>query len=79
MPAAVSPIRPLAWELPYATDVALKSKKKNKKQKKQKPKPKPKIKLEDFSLDLFICLLLILEKCLNLSEPHFICLGEAEE
>ena len=26
--AAVAPIRPLAWELPYATGVALKSKKK---------------------------------------------------
>ena len=24
--AAVSPIRPLGWELPYATDVALKNK-----------------------------------------------------
>ena len=30
-PAAVAPIRPLAWEPPYVTDVALK-----KKQKKQK-------------------------------------------
>ena len=27
-PAAVAPIRPLAWELPYATGVALKSKNK---------------------------------------------------
>ena len=27
-PAAVAPIRPLAWELPYATGAALKSKKK---------------------------------------------------
>ena len=26
-PAAVAPIRPLAWEIPYATSVALKSKK----------------------------------------------------
>ena len=25
-PAAVAPIQPLAWELPYVTDVALKSK-----------------------------------------------------
>ena len=28
--AAVAPIRPLAWELPYATLAALKSKKMNK-------------------------------------------------
>ena len=26
-PAAVAPAQPLAWELPYATDLALKSKK----------------------------------------------------
>ena len=26
--AAIAPIRPLAWELPYATDVTLKKKKK---------------------------------------------------
>ena len=30
-PAAVAPIWPLAWELPHATDVALKAKKKKKK------------------------------------------------
>ena len=29
--AAVAPIRPLSWELPYATGVALKKKKKEKK------------------------------------------------
>ena len=29
-PAAVAPIQPLAWELPYATAEALKSKKKKK-------------------------------------------------
>ena len=29
-PAATAPIRPLAWKLPYTTDVALKSKNKNK-------------------------------------------------
>jgi len=29
-PAAVAPIRPLAWEPPYAVDTALKSKKKKK-------------------------------------------------
>jgi len=28
--AAIGPIQPLAWKLPYATDVALKSKKKDK-------------------------------------------------
>ena len=27
MPAAIAPIRPLAWELPYAAPVALKKKK----------------------------------------------------
>ena len=31
-PAATAPIRPLAWELPYAISVALKNKNKNKKQ-----------------------------------------------
>ena len=30
-PAAATPIQPLAWELPYATGVALKSKRKEKK------------------------------------------------
>ena len=30
-PATIAPIRPLAWELPYAAGVALKSKKKKKK------------------------------------------------
>ena len=36
-PAAVAPIGSLAWELPYASDVALKrQKKKKKKQKKRK-------------------------------------------
>ena len=29
-PVATAPIRPLAWELPYATDVVLKSKKEKK-------------------------------------------------
>ena len=32
-PAAVAPIRPLAWELPFATPAALKKKKKKKKKK----------------------------------------------
>ena len=36
-PVAVALIRPLAWELPYATGVVLKSKKKKKKKKKEKP------------------------------------------
>ena len=31
-PAAVAPIQPLAWELLYATSVAIKSKKKKKKE-----------------------------------------------
>ena len=35
-PAAVAPIRPLAWELPYATGAALKSQKKKKKKRKEK-------------------------------------------
>ena len=35
-PVATAPIRPLAWELPYATVMALKSKKKKKKKKKRK-------------------------------------------
>ena len=30
--AAVAPIQPLAWELPYAMDMALKKKKKKKKE-----------------------------------------------
>ena len=34
-PAGVAPIRLLAWEPPYATGVALKSKKKKKKKKKK--------------------------------------------
>ena len=33
-PAAVAPIQPLAWDLPYAAPVALKIKKKKKKKKK---------------------------------------------
>ena len=35
-PAAVAPIRPLAWELPYAAGVALKGKKKKKKREREK-------------------------------------------
>ena len=35
-PTAAAPIQPLAWELPYATNVALKRKKKNFKTNKQK-------------------------------------------
>ena len=35
-PAAIAPIQPLAWEPPYAMDVALKSQKKKKKKKKSK-------------------------------------------
>ena len=35
-PTAASPIRPLAWELPYATGVALKKKKKAKTNKAKK-------------------------------------------
>ena len=34
-PAAIAPIQPLAWEPPYATGVALKSKKQKQKQKKK--------------------------------------------
>ena len=34
-PAAVAPIRPLAWEPPYATTAALKRQKKKKKEKKE--------------------------------------------
>jgi len=34
-PAAIALIQPLAWELPYATSVALKSKNKTNKQKKE--------------------------------------------
>ena len=37
---AVAPIRPLAWELPYAAGVALKSKKKKKKKRKKERKKK---------------------------------------
>ena len=39
-PAAVAPIPPLAWEFPYAMDVALKRQKKKKKRKKEKRKRK---------------------------------------
>ena len=39
-PAAVAPIWPLAWELPYATGVALKSKKKGKEGRKEGKKMK---------------------------------------
>ena len=35
-PAAVAPIRPLAWEPPYAVGTALKKRKKEKKKKKEK-------------------------------------------
>ena len=54
-PAAVAPIRPLAWEPPYATDAALK-KQKNPNQNKQKTvtkKPKTnKTNLNHFALHL---------------------------
>ena len=38
--AAIAPIRPLAWEPPYATSVAQKEQKTNKKKKKKKKKKK---------------------------------------
>ena len=51
--AAVTPIQPLAWELPFATGVALKSKKKKKKKKKKKErKRKKKKKVADLSMQL---------------------------
>ena len=37
-PEAAAPIRPLAWEPPYAVDAALKSKKKKQQKKPKKPK-----------------------------------------
>ena len=36
--AAVAPIRPLAWELPYATGTALKKKKKKREREREKEK-----------------------------------------
>ena len=46
-PAAVAPIRPLAWELPYATGAALKSeKKKEGKRERNKEKERRKRKRE---------------------------------
>ena len=37
-PAATAPIRPLAWEPPYAAGAALKNKKRKRKRKKEKEK-----------------------------------------
>ena len=37
-PAAIAPIRPLAWEIPNAKDVALKRQKKKKKREREKEK-----------------------------------------
>ena len=37
-PAAVAPIRPLPWELPYAVGVALKGKKQKTKKTKKRPR-----------------------------------------
>ena len=45
-PAAITLIRPLAWEPPYATGAALKSKKKKKKEKKERKKQKKKYNYE---------------------------------
>ena len=39
-PAAVAPIGPLAWELPYAADAALKERKERKKERKRKEEKK---------------------------------------
>ena len=39
-PAAIAPVRPLAWEPPYAAAAALKKKGKNTKKKKKKKKKK---------------------------------------
>ena len=41
-PVAIAPIRPLAWELPYALGVAQKKQKKKKKNKKRKKKKETK-------------------------------------
>ena len=48
-PAAVAPIQPLAWELPYALCVALKSKKGKKKKKKKKKKKEKKNERNGYS------------------------------
>ena len=40
-PAAAAPVRPLAWELPYAMGVALKKKKKKKRKIHQSAQPHP--------------------------------------
>ena len=46
-PAAVAPIRPLAWEPPYAAGAAQRnSKKTKKKKKKKKKKPKKRVGLK---------------------------------
>ena len=50
-PAAVAPVRPLAWELPYAVGAALKSKKKNKNKNKKVP-------LRNLKVERYVFLLL---------------------
>ena len=50
--AAAAPMRPLAWELPYAADVALESKAKKKKKKKKKKERKKEKKGSCFSMTL---------------------------
>ena len=47
--AAVAPIGPLIWELPYAIGVALKSKKRKKKKKKEKKKSICEMSIQFFS------------------------------
>ena len=49
-PVAAAPTQPLAWELPYAMGLALKSKKKKKKKKKEK---KPSFTLSNRKLDIW--------------------------
>ena len=52
-PVATALIQPLAWQPPYAADVALESKKKKKKKKKKKRKEKKKKKGVFPSLHIF--------------------------
>ena len=67
-PAAIAPIQPLAWELPYATDVALKRQKKKKKKKRQREN----IESDDFWLMVMwlICVIKFLWTFLQF--PNFV-------
>ena len=69
-PAAVAPIRPLAWEPPYTAGTILKKTKQNKTKKAKKQNKNPHQKKQKNNKKVFSCFLIIHARCLNLTKTQ---------